>query len=76
MGASLRRVNEESRHAKRCASDNGKFRFREPQGATARILVAMHHGEPTAAIGYILSKRKGKGLDHTPVTQAEAELRD
>ena len=47
-----------------------------PMEATARILVAMHHGEPTAAIGYILSKRKGKGLDHTPVTQAEAELRD
>ena len=47
-----------------------------PMGATARILVAMHHGESTAAIGYILSKRKGKGLGHTSVTQAEAELRD
>ena len=52
----------------RRASDSGKFRILEPQMTTARISVAMHHCEPTAAMGYIQSKRKGKGLDHTSVT--------
>ena len=64
------------RALKRRASELRKFRLREPQRTIARILVAMHHGEPTAAMGYIQSKRKGKGLDHTMATQAEAELRE
>ena len=54
----------------------GKFRLHEPQRTTARILLAMHYGEPTAAMDYIRSKRKGKDLDHTMATQAEAELRE
>ena len=76
VDAKLRRVNAELRRAKRRASDSVKFRLREPQRTIARILVAMHHGEPTAAMNSILSKRKGKVLDHTSITQAEAELRD
>ena len=75
VDANLRRLNQELRSATRHFSESRKFRLREPQRTTARILVAMHHGEPTAAMGYILSKRKGKGLDHTSVTQAESELR-
>ena len=76
VDANLRRVNRELRSAKRRASELGKFRLREPQKTTARILVAMHHGEPTAAMDYIQSKRKGKDLDHTMAAQAEAELRE
>ena len=76
MDANLRRVDRELRNAKRRASELGKFRLREPQRTTARILVAMHHGEPTAAMDYIQSKRKGKDLDHTMAAQAEAELRE
>ena len=56
VGANLRRVNEELRRAMRRASDSGKFRILEPQMTTARV--AMHHGEPTAAMGYILSKQR------------------
>ena len=76
MEANVRRVNRELRNAKRRASELGKFRVREPQRTTARILLAMHHGEPTAAMDYIRSKRKGKDLDDTMATQAEAELRE
>ena len=76
VDANLRRVNQELRSAKRRASESGKFRLREPQRTTGRILVAMHHGEPTAAMDYIQSKRKGNGLDRTCATQAEAELRE
>ena len=72
VDANLRRLNQELRSARRRASESGKFRLREPQRTTARMLVAMHHGEPTAAMDYILGKRKGKGLDHTCATQAEA----
>ena len=60
MDANLRRVNQELRKARRRASELGKFRLREPQRTIARILMAMHHGEPTAAMDYIQSKRKGK----------------
>ena len=76
MEANILRVNRELRNAKRRASELTKFRLREPQRTTARILVAMHHGEPTAAMDYIRSKRKGKDFDHTMATQAEAELRE
>ena len=76
MDANIRRVNQELRNAKRRASELRKFRLREPQRTTARILMAMHHGEPTAAMDYIRSKRKGKDFDHTMATQAEAELRE
>ena len=76
MDANIRRVNQELRNAKRRASELRKFRLREPQRTTARILVAMHHGEPTAAMDYVQSKRKGKELDHTMAAQAEAELRE
>ena len=76
MEANILRVNRELRNAKRRASEVRKFRLREPQRTTARILVAMHHGEPTAAMDYIRSKRKGKDFDHTMATQAEAELRE
>ena len=72
----LRRVNRELRNAKRRASELGKFRLREPQRTAARILVAMHHGEPTAAMDYIKSKRKGKDLDDTSIEQAASELRE
>ena len=73
--ANLRAVNRELRNAKRRCSDLTKFRLREPQRTTARILLAMHDGEPTAAMEYIQSKRKGKELDHSMFEQAEAELR-
>ena len=76
VDANLRRVNRELRNAQRCAYESGKFRLREPQRTTARILVAMHHGEPTAAMDYIKSKRKGKDLDHTSFTRAVSELRE
>ena len=72
----LRRVNRDLRNAKRRASELGKFRLREPQRTAARILVAMHHGEPTTAMDYIKSKRKGKDLDDTSIAQAESELRE
>lgn len=76
VDASLRRVDRELRNAKRRASGLGKFRMREPQRTTARILVAMHHGEPTAAMDYIQSKRKGKEWNHAMATQAEIDLRE
>ena len=76
LDANLRRVNRELRNAKRRASELGKFRLREPQRTTARILVAMHQGELTAAMDYIQRKRKDKGLDHTMAAQAESELRE
>ena len=76
VDANLRRVNRELRNAKRRAYESGKFRLREPQRTTARILVAMHHGEPTAAMDYIKSKRKGKDLDHTSFADAVSELRE
>ena len=76
MDANLRGVDRELRNAKRRASELGKFRLREPQRTTARILVAMHHGEPSAAMDYIQSRRQGKDLDHTMAAQAEAKLRE
>ena len=76
VGANLRRLNQELRSARRRASESGKFRLREPQRTTARILVAMHHGEPTTAMDYIRSRRQGKDLDHTMAAQAEAKLRE
>ena len=76
VDANLSRVNRELRNAKRRASELGTLRLREPKRTTARILVAMHHGEPTAAMDYIQSKHKGKDLDHTMAAQAEAELRE
>ena len=76
LDANLRRVNGELRNAKRRASALTKFRLRGQQRTTARILVAMNEGEPTAAMAYIQSKRKGKDFDHTMAAQAEAELRE
>ena len=72
----LRRVKQDLRNAKRRASALRKFRLREPQRTTARILVAMHEGEPTAAMNFIQSKHKRKHFDHTMAAQAEAELRE
>ena len=72
----FRRVSRELRNAKCRESELGKFCLREPQGTAARILVAMHPGEPTAAMDYIQSKRNGKDLDHTMAAQAEAELQE
>ena len=74
--ANLRKVSSDLRRAKRRASESVKFPLREPQRTTARILVAMYHGEPTAAMDYVLSKRRRKGLDHTSIAQAETELKD
>ena len=74
--ANLGKVKRELRNAKRRVSELGKFRLREPQRTAARILVAMHHGEPTAAMDYIRSRRQGKDLDHTMAAQAEAKLRE
>ena len=74
--ANLSKVKRELRNAKRRVSELGKFRLREPQRTAARILVAMHHGEPTAAMDYIRSRRQGKDLDHTMAAQAEAKLRE
>ena len=74
--ANLSKVKRELRNAKRRVSELGKFRLREPQRTTARILVAMHHGEPTTAMDYIRSRRQGKDLDHTMAAQAEAKLRE
>ena len=76
VDANLSRVNRELRNAKRRASEQRKFRLREPKKTTARILVAMHHGEPTAAMDYIQSKHNGKDLDDTMAAQAEEELRE
>ena len=72
MDANIRRVTRELRSAQRRASERGKFRLREPRRTTARILLAMHYGERTAAMDYIRSKRKGKDLDNTNAAQAEA----
>ena len=74
--ADLHRLGRELRTLKRRHSDCEKVRLREPQKSTARVLVAMHEGEPAAAIEYILSKRKGKELSAACVGELEAGLRE
>ena len=73
LGADLHRLAKEVRRVKRRASESETLYLREPQKSTARVLVAMHEGVPTAAIEYIRNKRKGKGLDAASTARIEAD---
>ena len=70
------RMSKELRKLRRRVCTDGKFQLREPQRTTARALMVMREGEPTAAMDFFRSKRKGATLDAAQCAEVETDLKE
>ena len=77
LDAHLQSLSRELRRAKQRSGWFEKMHLRESQKSTVRALVALHGGEPTAAIQYIKSMQRSRStLGAADLAAIEAHLRE
>ena len=72
----LQRIAQEMREVKRKHATCGHLHITAGQRTTARALMVMRDGEPTAAMTFLRSKYKGPDLIATHWAEMESELRE
>ena len=72
----IRRISTEMRNVRRKHATGGHWHMTAAQRTTARALMVMRDGEPTAAMAFLRSKRKGDDPNATRWAELESELRE
>ena len=72
----LRRISKEMRKVKRKRVTGGDLLLTAAQRTTARALMVMRAGEPTAAMAFLRSKRKSTDPNATRWAEIESELKE
>ena len=72
----LRRISKEMRKVRRKHATGGNLQITAAQWTTARALMVMRDGEPTAAMTFLRSQRKGADPNVTRWAEMESELRE
>ena len=71
----VRRISQNLHRLRRQGRRAGRGRVTAGQRSTARVLMAMRDGEPTAAMVFLKSKHKGEPTAAAAWVEVEAELR-
>ena len=72
----LKRITQEMRRKRKRQPSAGGVGVTESQRKTARALMVMRAGEPTAAMAFLRSKRKRAATDSTHAAEMESHLRE
>ena len=76
LEAELKRITQEMRRKRKRQPSAGGVGVTESQHKTARALMVMRAGEPTAAMAFLRSKRKRGAMDSTHAANLESHLRE
>ena len=72
----MSRLSKEMRQLRRRVTSGRRVQLSELQRNTARSLMVMRLGEPTAAMGFLRARRKGADFDAAVWAGVERDLRD
>ena len=71
----VRRISQEVKRLRKQGRRPGRLQVTAGQWSTARVLMVMRDGEPTAALAFLKSKHKGEPTAAAAWVNVEADLR-